>query len=273
VTAGEWITQAKHRLLLAGFEAPSLEAQVLAAHILEQTRSYVLGNPQADIDEEAAEHLVARRLAHEPLAYILGYREFYGRVFEVTPDVLIPRHETETIIDAFRSLHTLLPPAAAVLDIGTGSGCIAITLKQEFPALRVTAVDISRAALDVAESNADALEADVNFVQGDLLERLGTFHAIVSNPPYVAPKDYLPDEVKQFEPHVALFAGEDGLDTYRRMAGEAAEHIEGDYPLLLLEIGIGQAASVRELFIAGGWQFREGFKDLSGIERVLAFTR
>lgn len=255
----------------AGTDQPLLEAQVLASHILSIDRSRLLAHPEYEIDDEKAGRLLARRVRQEPLAYILGYREFYGRRFRVTPDVLIPRQETETLITAILELERRLPKNARVLDLGTGSGCIGVTLKLERPNLSVTLSDVSPGALGVAAANARALGADVELVLSNAFENLqGPFHCIVSNPPYVANSEHLPIEVGEHEPHMALFSGPSGLEFYRRLANEASSHLDAGTGFLLFEVGDGQARSVSDLFADRGWTAIDFWNDLLGTPRALA---
>jgi len=269
MTVGEWVIQAKSDLGKAGIESPAIEAQVLAAYILGVDRTWLFTHEDRPFPELAGIPLLARRVHGEPLAYILGYREFYGRRFAVTSDVLIPRQDTETLVEA-----ALARSATNVLDVGTGSGCIAITLKLERPNWCITGIDISDSALKVAERNGEELGAKVDWRRGDLFEGVGSqaFDLIISNPPYIDPTD--PDvaaEVRSFEPRLALFAGQDGLDIYRRMAEMAIFYLE-PHGELLLEVGHQQAESVTSLFNRRGWKTTETWKDLSGIDRVLGFA-
>jgi len=213
----QWLAEAKLRLARAEVASPSLEGQMLAAHALLVDRSFVLTHPDHEFPALAGEHLLRKRERHEPLAYILGWREFYGRRFKVAPGVLIPRQETETLVEAaldfLRSLGSSAGGGPSVFDLGTGSGCIAITIKLEEPPASVDAADISEKALEIARSNACELGADVRFEESDGLPRLNReFDLIVSNPPYVAANERLPAEIADFEPREALVAGETGLE-------------------------------------------------------------
>lgn len=269
MTVAEWCRAAEARLRAAGVEAPRLEAQVLAGHVLAESRTWVLAHPDHEFNDLAGEGLLQRREAGEPLAYILGHRQFYGRRFWVGPGVLVPRLETETLVQAV--LGAGLPPRAKVLDIGTGSGCIGITLKLESPAWEVVMLDLSPDALRIAQANADTLDASVILVHGDLLpEGDARFDAIVTNPPYVAAADALPREVRDFEPAMALFAGEDGLAVYRRLAREAGSVLEPG-GRLFTEVGDGQADAVIGTFASESWTARGEWRDLQGTRRVLAF--
>ncbi|MBX3119988.1 MAG: peptide chain release factor N(5)-glutamine methyltransferase [Fimbriimonadaceae bacterium] len=274
MTLGEWIPQAGAALRQNGVESPTLEAQVLAAHTLGRDRSWVLAHPEAELPELAANALLERRLGHEPLAYILGYREFYGRRFAVNPSVLIPRQDTETLIEA-----ALMHPALTsdnplrVLDIGTGSGCIAITLKLERPLWSIAATDISPKALQSAELNAESLGAVVRLLQGDLFEPVQgeTFDLIVSNPPYIGIHEELAPEVREHEPASALFGGESGDEFYRRLAREVGPHLaEGGW--VFVEVGYQQAEAVRGLLEAQGMRFGQAYADIQGHQRILSFS-
>ncbi len=267
----EWLRHATTRLDLAGVDSPRLEAQVLAAHVLRVERAWLLAHPDHDFPELAGEGLLQRREGQEPLAYITGYREFYGRSFGVDPSVLIPRHETEELLEAALSS---LPVGrqGRVLDLGTGSGILATTLKLERPELDVVAVDVSPEALATASANARFLNANVRFVLSDGFGALlgESFDLIVSNPPYIGDAETLPREVREHEPAGALFSGPTGLEFYARLANETAAYLE-DGGLLLLEVGHRQAAEVIALFEGAGWRHETTRQDLSGIERVLGF--
>ncbi|HTQ11739.1 MAG TPA: peptide chain release factor N(5)-glutamine methyltransferase [Fimbriimonadaceae bacterium] len=269
MTVGEWVLYARRRLAEAGVESPALEAQMLAAHVLLVDRSRLIANPELELSELAGEPLLQRRLSGEPLAYILGWREFYGRRFEVGPGVLVPRHETEILVEAALEF---LPAdsAAAVLDLGAGSGILAITIKRERPRAVVTGSDISSQALDVARRNALALDADVRFVEGDLFAPVAAekFDLIVCNPPYIANHELLPVEIGDFEPSGALFAGDSGLEFYERLAVEAGLHVPED-GRLMVEVGHLQGRAVSGIFESNGWSVERVVKDLSGIDRVV----
>jgi release factor glutamine methyltransferase len=223
---------------------------------------------------EAVRALVVRRRKREPVAYILGRREFYRHSFEVTRDVLIPRPETEVLVD--RALDVLPQSAVRALDLCTGSGAIAVTLALERPELQVDATDISEAALAVATRNAAALGvADrVHFQRGDLFEALRErrrYHLIAANPPYVADSEWsdLAPEIREHEPRGALLAGAEGLDVLARLCAGAADWLEPG-GTLLFEVGHLQAPRVIELLSAQG-RFEDvtPHKDLSGIARIV----
>jgi release factor glutamine methyltransferase len=269
----EWLRQATTRLDIAGIESARLEAQVLAAHILRVDRTWLLAHPDHDFPDMAGEGLLQRRENSEPLAYITGYRDFYGRTFGVDPSVLIPRHETEELVEAVLEFHKPGDGSGRILDIGTGSGILAITLKLERPTCEVTGVDISPEALATASANARFLNTDVRFILSDGFSALlgESFDVIVSNPPYIGDDEELASEVRDYEPSGALFSGPTGLEFYTRFANEAPNHLE-DGGTIFLEVGHTQAAEVRALFESVGWKHETTRRDLSGIERVVVLT-
>ena len=262
-----------------GIESPRLDAELLVAKALEIDRVGLyldLNRPLVDEERSAIRPLVARRREREPVAYILGHRDFYGRRFKVTPDVLIPRPDTETLVEhALRCIPQ--DSACRVLDVGTGSGAIAITIAAERPLAQVTATDMSQAAIEVAAHNAEQLGvADrIHFECTDLLNAGAQYDVIVSNPPYITRAEMagLQEEVREHEPALALEAGEDGLDVVRALLAAAAPATERD-GLLLIEIGAGQAASVVEFAAASpAWESVAVYPDINRIERVVHLQR
>lgn len=273
MTLGAWLRMAAARLEHEKIPSAPLEAQLLAARTLGKDRSFILTHPELPINESDLEPLLERRANMEPLAYILGTREFFGRAFDVDPRVLIPRQETELLVEIalFR-----FPPDAPlrVLDIGTGSGAIAITIALERPAWTVTATDCSTDALDVASANARRLEASVQLVHANLFPSETPnqqFDLILSNPPYIAIGDPIGPDVA-YEPKQALFAGYDGMDVFRSIAAQAGHHLrpKGE---LWLEIGFGQSQTVTDLFEQNKWLKLGAERDLAGIIRTLGFSR
>ncbi|MFY9234192.1 MAG: peptide chain release factor N(5)-glutamine methyltransferase [Fimbriimonadaceae bacterium] len=268
----EWLKIAEARLAAAGIDTPRLDAQMLAAYIFGAERAWLLTRPKHEIPEGAGEALLQRRESREPLPYILGWREFYGRRFAVNPTVLIPRQETELLIE--EAMRILSQPSADnddpwVLDLGTGSGCIAITLKLERPELEVTASEVSPRALDTARQNAEQLGATIRWVQSDLFAQLeGPFDLIVTNPPYIPHGEGLMPEVAHFEPAVALRAGELGLNFYKTLSQQAQAYLNAG-GWLLAEIGAGQDEAVTQMFANAGWEEVACRPDLSGIPRVV----
>ena len=231
----------------SGCDTPRLDAELLLAHVLRVGRADLIARPGRELEPDEARafmDLAARRRAREPVAYILGSKGFRTIDLAVDPRVLIPRPETEHVVEAALSL----PEGARVADVGTGSGAIALALKTERPDLRVVATDSSAGALEVARGNAERLGLDVAFVHSDLLEGVDPVDAVVSNPPYVAAADQLPPEIG-FEPREALFGGADGLDIVRRLIAEAAA-----VPFIALEVGAGQAPPAAELMTGRGWR-------------------
>ncbi len=262
----DWLQQATDRLAQAGIDSSRLEAQMLASHVFRVDRTWIVAHPEAEINELAAETLLQRRESREPLAYILGWREFYGRRFGVASGVLIPRQETEVLLEA--ALDTV--GRGPVLDLGTGSGCLAVSLKLERPEVEVWASDISPAALKIARRNAETHQAEVRFIESDLFQSFPDirFEQIVSNPPYIADAEKLMPEVQGHEPASALFSGPTGLEFYERLAQEAARFLlQGGK--LAVEVGRGQAGPVTELLMAHGWLVDRVIPDLAGIERVV----
>jgi release factor glutamine methyltransferase len=256
-----------------GVENSRLEAEWLlcAALCMDRVGLYVnFDKPLTAAELAACRSLVSRRARREPLQYILGSQDFYGLDFEVAPGVLIPRHDTETLVHEAVSR---CRPAGEVLDIGVGSGCIAVALAKALPGIQVTGCDPSAAALELAARNAARHGVSLVLVHGSLFEPFQgrTFDLVVSNPPYIptADLDTLQPEVRDHEPRQALDGGADGLDFYRRIVPEALCHLDSG-GWLLLEIGMGQAAEVIGLFEATGG-FTEIFsaRDPGGIERVI----
>jgi release factor glutamine methyltransferase len=255
--------------LLAASALPAAEARALLATVLGVRREALIAHPEGAVDAVAAARfadLAARRRAGVPLAYLLGAREFYGRTFAVTPAVLVPRPETELLVDlALAALRGR--SAQRVLDLGTGSGCIAITLALERPDAEVVAADRSVAALAVAGANARSLGARVGLFASDWFSAVrGTFDLIVANPPYVA-RDDAHLAALAHEPQHALVAGADGLDSLRVIARDAPRHLAPG-GTLLVEHGHDQGAAVRGLLTAAGLEEVRTVRDAAGIERV-----
>lgn len=249
-------------------ESPRLDAEVLLAAAMGVDRAVLISDPLRPIPSEAAgafRDFARRRTQREPVAYILGRKGF--RRIELTVDarVLIPRPETEHVVEAALAL----PQGVRVVDVGTGSGAIALALADERPDLRVVATDISPDALDVARANATRLGLEIEFVEGDLLDGVcGPIDAVVSNPPYVVPGANLSPEISRHEPGVALYGGAEGLDLYRRLAPAAAVA-----SFVAFEVAGWMAEAVTELVRSAGFTSTETHRDLAGIDRVVVGRR
>ena len=247
-----------------------LDNRILLGHALGLSRVSLITQSERVLtpnETERLSSLLARRLQGEPIAYIVGQREFFGLPFEVNDAVLIPRPDTEVLVELALER---LPPGGRVLDMGTGSGAIAVALAHTRPDVVVTALDVSSAALAVARRNASANGVNITFMASDWFEALGTekFDLIVSNPPYIASGDrHLAEGDLRFEPSSALVAGEDGLDDIRLIIGQAPAYLDAA-GWLLLEHGFDQAAAVRELLMARGFTAVESRHDLGGHERI-----
>lgn len=268
----------------AEVDAPQITAQLLMAHALGWDRVRVLSHGDDRVEGSAAEQfltLVRRIAAGEPLQYLTGEREFYGLSFSVNPAVLIPRPETEMLVERALRLARDGPLSGRLrfLDLGTGSGCIAVTLAKLLPCADGCAVDVSSAAIAVARSNArrHAVSGFVRFVNADLVSCFAErpiFDLIVSNPPYVAQgeRECLPSQVREHEPRLALFGGPTGLEIYRRLIPEAALRLkQGGH--LLLEMGAGQAEAVTQMMEQAGLRVSSIDEDLQRIPRCIDAER
>lgn len=286
------MSSVQHALtLLRGnnIETAALDVSLILAHVLGKTREEILFDPLVLTAEQQVEFdaLVARRVNREPMSQIIGRREFYGRDFIVTGDVLTPRPDTETLIETIldiRGSRIGKQPAGpdsriSILDLGTGTGCILLTLLAELPHAKGVAVDISRLALEVAKANASALGIldRTDFIEADMavLAELAQapFDIIVSNPPYIPSADIadLMPEVAKYEPIQALDGGKDGLDYYRILAKNAGELLKAD-GLMCMEIGDTQAAQVSDIFTQAGFGLVSLQKDLAGKDRCMVFS-
>ncbi len=265
-----------------GVDSPRLTIELLLTHLLKKRRLDLYLEFERELDDATLEKLremVRRRAAGEPLQYITGEAEFCGLKFAVDRRVLIPRPETELLVDTtlaqMKSKVQSPQSRVRIVDLCTGSGCVAVTLAKKLDAAEVYATDVSTDALAVAEENAKRykVEKNIRFFQGDLLEILPdslTVDAIVSNPPYIASGDWarLPKEVREFEPAQALAAGEDGLNFYRRIVGNARRFLLPT-GFLCLELGDGQCPAMSRLCAENGWTVEDVVKDLQGKERVM----
>lgn len=311
-TIHQALIEASHCLKAAGIESARLDAEVLLCHVLKVDKARLYLNAESILnldDERKFRALLMRRASREPIAYITGSKEFWSLEFVVTPDVLIPRPETELVVElALQHLRQrpesrhcnplpLLSPASRgrdcsepvegikegvrILDIGTGSGAIAVSLAKELPDAQIWATDSSAAALDIARVNIrrHGLESRIQLVEGDLFEpvteRTATFHLIVSNPPYIRTGELsdLAPEIRQWEPLTALDGGADGLGYYRRLIDEACNYLRVGGQVLV-EIGADMAGAISELFQrAEDYDTAIVYQDTAGKDRVIAATK
>jgi release factor glutamine methyltransferase len=319
-TLHDRLREAQARLAAAGIreqDAP-IDAELLARHVLGWTREQMItrrrdplpaaietsGHADGSADGSAAatanapvagetvseaafqahyDALIARRAEREPVAYIIGHREFWGLEFEVTRDVLIPRPETELIVEEALALDRGaseggLGDSPVIVDVGTGSGCLAVALAHELPRARVIAIDVSTVALHVAKRNADrhGVNARITWHAGSLLEPIDrAVDLIVSNPPYIplGHAESLPPDVRDYEPAVALFSGSDGLATIRALVTQAADRVRKN-GWLIFEFGFGQAPAIREIIAcASAWDLEKLREDLQGLPRTAVLRR
>ncbi len=275
-TIGELIKLSAGYLEEKGCSSARLDAELLLAHVLELDRLDLYLNFDKPLDNrEVSEYrsLIGRRGQRIPVAYLTGVKEFYSLPFKVTPAVLIPRPETEFIIDKILELVEPDEPVK-ILEIGTGSGAIAIALACQDPNFSITATDISREALDIAKNNAANLEVchQISFVEADLFTNVeGKFEIICSNPPYI-PSDELSGLAPELfeEPRLALDGGSDGLCFYNKILEQASSYLENP-GFVVLEIGWNQAETVRKLGVQAGFQWLETVVDYGGNDRVVIF--
>ncbi|RID93453.1 peptide chain release factor N(5)-glutamine methyltransferase [Gemmobacter lutimaris] len=272
MTAAQSYREAVSRLTAAGLPDAARDARLLLAHALGTAPDRVMLALHDPLPEAAAmvlEQALTARLARQPVSQITGRRQFWGRSFRVTRDVLDPRPETETLV-----AEALSAPFARVLDLGTGSGAILLTLLAERPEATGVATDLSDAALEVAQGNAATLglTGRATFLHGNWFAPVtGRFDLIVSNPPYIAADEMagLSPEVRDWEPHLALTPGGDGLDAYRAIAAGAGAHLAPG-GRLMVEIGPTQGPAVAGLFVAGGYENPRILPDLDGRDRIVA---
>lgn len=279
----EALKQGVGDLRAASVSSPVLAAELLLIHVVEASRAWIYAHIDDPLDSAAAERyreLVSRRAAGTPTQYLTGHQEFWGLDLEVTPDVLIPRPETEHVVEVAlaRLGQHRSPLPLRVADVGTGSGCLALALAQELPNAHVFATDVSPLALSVARRNAarHGLGERITFLEASLLTPFSprSLDLVVSNPPYVSRKDApsLPREVREHEPHVALFAGEEGMEVYPPLIAQAAERLVSG-GLLVVELGFDVSERVEALLDTADWQEIHITSDLAGIPRVLAAAR
>lgn len=281
LTLNQAIRVAAEKLAQAGVATARLDAEVLLSHIVKRDRAWIITHIHDSLDEgyrALFEKAIARRTKREPLQHIIGKQEFWGLDFIVTPDVLIPRPETELVVEsAIKTARDM--PAPVIIDLCTGSGCIAVSLATALPAGRFFAVDISEKALAIARENArgHGVSDRIRFLEGNLfrpLEELdvrGRVDMIVSNPPYVRSTELngLQAEVRDYEPETALIAGPDGTEIHQRIISAAPEYLR-QHGTLIMEMGMGQAETLARMFKAtDAYNPVEILKDLAGIDRVI----
>lgn len=262
------------RLRRAGIDTANLDAKLLLCKFLKKDKLFLVVNSEKEIEiDEKFVELVSRREKHEPMQYILGKAEFYGLDFKVNKNVLIPRPDTEVLVEKVISF--VKNNSYTILDIGTGSGCIPISILVNCPNAKAYAADISADAIEVAKENAKLNNVDnkINFLNIDILNDFPDFSidCIVSNPPYIE-EEVIPtlmEDVRDFEPYIALSGGADGLVFYRRIAQEGYKILRKG-GLIAFEVGYTQAKAVEEILIKNGFAQTEIIKDLAGIERIVS---
>jgi release factor glutamine methyltransferase len=281
VTIAEAIAEAAARLAARQVPEPRRNAEVLLGHVLDHDRAWLVAHYHDGLDDRSRqlyELLLDRRAEREPVQYITGMQEFWGIEFTVSPDVLIPRPETELVVETAAGLLTNID-APVLVDLCTGSGCIAVSLAKELPGARIFAVDRSEPALAVARKNAQqhGTGRQIRFLEGDLFEPLrelqlaDSVDAVTANPPYIAAGELaaLQPEVRDFEPEMALLAGSRGTEVAERITAEAPAFLKRG-GVLVMEMGIGQADALRSSAAStNAYDTIEVLKDLAGIERVI----
>lgn len=279
MTIAESLVNAGRELRAVGIAQPERESASLLMFALGRDRTFLIAHSEYELSVEETRiyrAFIARRKTREPFQHIVGRQEFYGLDFVVSPDVLIPRPETELLVDAAIEILTA-KENARILDIGTGSGCIVVSIIHNVPTATAFAVDISEGALAIARENAEKnrVAGRIEFLRSDIFEAVDrqTFDVIVSNPPYIPAGEIagLQSEVRDHDPVIALTDGSDGLSIMRRIVSDAPRYLNSDGKLLM-EIGLGQAASVGAMFDPDLWHEPEFQYDLQGIARVVRST-
>lgn len=282
MTLAEVINDAALKLATSGVANARLDAEVLLSHIVKKDRAWLFTHIHDELDTESRrvfEAAIQRRAQREPLQYIIGKQEFWGLDFAVTPDVLIPRPETELVVESALKIITRRDQQVTIVDLCTGSGCISVSLAKELPSARIFAADLSDKALAIARENAlrHGVSERIRFLEGNLFQPLkeldirGAVDIIVSNPPYVQSGDHasLQPEVRDFEPELALIAGPRGTEIHQKIINEAPEYLK-QHGALIMELGLGQAELLARMAQkTGAYGVPEVLKDLAGIERVI----
>lgn len=252
-------------------ENPKLDVELLVSHFTGINRLELNLHADELVSNEIQKEIekaVQRRIEHEPLQYILGETEFYGLRIKVNPSVLIPRPETELLVEKIIQEN---PDVKSILEIGTGSGCIAITLKKHLPHCNITASDISSEALQTSRENAELNKVEIEFIQSNLFKNIfRKFDLIISNPPYIPQNEYdlLTSEIKKYEPENALLAAENGIYFYRQILEKAKEFLT-ENGKNYFEIGYNEAEMIKEIAIQNGYYEIEVFQDLNGFDRMM----
>ncbi|GLQ08061.1 peptide chain release factor N(5)-glutamine methyltransferase [Sneathiella chinensis] len=277
LTLQQALMEGTSRLREAGIETARLDAGILLVHVLGQDREILYRAPEQELSSEELDRfrqLIDRRVDREPVSHLIGRREFWSREFHVDSRVLDPRPDSETLIAAALEFAAGQGPVEKILDLGTGSGCLLLTLLAELPGTTGTGVDISAEALEVTRKNVAllGLEARTTLLQGRWFEPVtGQFDLVISNPPYIETDDIarLQEEVRRFEPLGALDGGPDGLDCYRKIIGQLKSYL-ADRGMVIFEVGAGQADDVGELLSSAGFTTIRVHDDLSGIGRCVS---
>ncbi len=276
------LAQAKNQLENSGVSSSKLDSLVLLTHALSVSKEQIIFNPDLEPDQSLQEKfwsMIRRRAKREPVSHIIGKKEFYGYDFFVTSDVLDPRPDSESLIELVLKKFPQKNSKLKILEVGTGSGCLIITLLRCFNLADADGIDVSEKALEICRRNAAANQVQnrLELLQSDLFSSLAAnkkFDLIISNPPYIPSKDILEleSEVKNFEPHLALDGGFDGLDFYRAIASKAPNFLQKN-GRIILEIGFDQKEEVVKIFEGKNFIFEESQTDLAGISRALCFKK
>ncbi len=268
-TISEILNKSIKLLKKYNIENPKIDAELIISHVLDLNKTNLYLNSKDISDNEKSdiiEQLIIRRTKHEPLQYILGETEFYGCKIKVNPDVLIPRPETELLVEK-----VLKEDFNSMLEIGTGSGAISIALSKQMKNIKIKATDISKKALNTARQNAELNNVSIDFIQSDIFENIKVkYDIIVSNPPYISKKEYnkLAPEIKDYEPEISLLAEEEGLSYYKKILANAKDYLT-DKGKIYFEIGYDQAEKIKEIAKKNGFNEINVFKDLNSFDRIV----